>query len=305
MQTSLLKGYQTRFNQFAKLYLPHNPLHLGRVYDALHYSFVAGGKRLRPALAYALADSLGLDLAQVDRLALAIECIHTYSLIHDDLPAMDDDDFRRGQPACHKQFDQATAILAGDALNTLAFEILADINDGTPAAVRLQQIRLLAAAGGVAGMVGGQDSDLNCEQSAQAVDLTVLENIHRRKTGALIRAALLMPYALLEPASHDKATNNKVKHLRDAADWLGLFYQIQDDVLEATQSSEVLGKPADSDITNEKMTYVSLMGLVNARQQADYTAKQMYNEFSAFFAPDCYKDTPLATIIDEIVGRNK
>ncbi len=300
MRTSSLDCYQKRFNQFAKLNLPENPSHLGQVYDALHYSFIAGGKRLRPALTYALAETLELDLAQVDCLALAVECIHTYSLIHDDLPAMDDDDFRRGQPACHKQFDEATAILAGDALNTLAFEILADSNDGTPPAVRLQQIRLLAAASGAAGMVGGQDSDLNCEKSAQWVNLEIIENIHRRKTGALIRAALLMPYALIGLANSDKT-----RHLSNAADLLGLLYQIQDDILDVTQSSEILGKPADSDINNEKMTYVSLMGVVNARQQADNTARQMHDEFTAFFAPQCYQNTPLASIINEITGRDK
>lgn len=301
--TSALEYYQTRFNDFANHHLPRNSAHLGELYAAMHYSFAAGGKRLRPALAYAFADSLGLDAGKIDRLALAIECIHTYSLIHDDLPAMDDDDLRRGQPACHKQFDDATAILAGDALNTLAFELLADTSDGTPNEVRLQQIRLLAVSAGAAGMVGGQDSDLVCENSLQTINLATLTDIHRRKTGALIKAAWLMPYCLLQPTL-PAAADDKYQHLSTAADLLGLLYQIQDDILDVTQSSEVLGKPADSDIGNEKSTYVSLLGLVAARRQAEDVSRQMHAELTAFFAPDCYENTPLAALIDSILRRN-
>ncbi len=294
----LLSRYQKRFAHVYPQFLPRNDDHIGAVYQAVHYSFSAAGKRLRPALVYALADSLAIDLAAVDAVAMAVECIHTYSLIHDDLPAMDDDDLRRGKPACHKQFSEATAILAGDALNTLAFEILAADAHATPAQ-RLRQIQALAAGAGINGMVGGQDTDLACEKHSHHVDMAVLCDLHRRKTAKLIEACLLMTYYAV-----DTVTAEKTKLLSNAALSLGLFYQIQDDILDVTQSSAVLGKPADSDINNHKATYVSLLGLSQAQQTAKATAARLTTELQAFFAPDDdYQHTPLAAIIAHIIAR--
>lgn len=298
MSAELLSRYQARFDAVYPQYLPKNSAHIGQVYEALHYSFAAGGKRLRPALVYALADSLHIDLKKVDAVAVAVECIHTYSLIHDDLPDMDNDDLRRGKPSCHKQFNSATAILAGDALNTLAFEILAADTQAAPAQ-RLRQLHALAVGAGIAGMVGGQDTDLACERHGHPVDITVLSHLHRRKTGKLIEACLLMAYFAGEVIEEQKTAL-----LSAAALSLGLFYQIQDDILDVTQPSEILGKPADSDINNHKATYVSLLGLTGAQQTANETAQRTVSELERFFAPQYdYAETPLASIIQRIMAR--
>ncbi|PID64156.1 MAG: hypothetical protein CR974_00055 [Gammaproteobacteria bacterium] len=293
-----LSRYQDRFQRIYPDYLPYNDEHIGDVYRAVHYSFAAGGKRLRPALVYALADSLGIALSSVDALAVAIECIHTYSLIHDDLPDMDNDDFRRGKPACHKQFNPATAILAGDALNTLAFDILAS-NTSLSADKRLQQIRQLAQAAGIDGMVGGQDTDMTCENAKRPIELATLTTLHQRKTAKLIEACLLMTYTAGEHVDNDKTTQ-----LSQAALSLGLLYQIQDDILDVTQSSDILGKPAASDLDNAKTTYVSLLGLADAQQAAQRTASDMQQALSDFFTPHCdYQETSLATIVQQIISR--
>lgn len=295
-----LARYQARFAEIYPRFLPQNDRHIGEVYRAVHYSFSAGGKRLRPALAYALADSLGIDLNKIDAVAMAVECIHTYSLIHDDLPDMDNDDLRRGKPACHTQFNAATAILAGDALNTLAFEILA-VEDSTTAVSRLRQIHALASGAGIAGMVGGQDTDLTCENQGYPTDINVLSDLHRRKTAKLIEACLLMTYFAADTVSAEKTAL-----LSNAALSLGLLYQIQDDILDVTQTSKVLGKPADSDSGNDKVTYVSLLGLKEAQRIADNTAARLQNELHDFFAPNInYVDTPLANVIAKIKNRKK
>ncbi len=295
-----LRRYTQRFETVFPAYLPDNPDHLGEVYHAVRYSFEAGGKRLRPALVYALGDSLGIALDKLDAVAVAVECIHTYSLIHDDLPDMDNDDLRRGQPACHKQFRPSTAILAGDALNTLAFEILAD-NAALSAETRIRQVKLLAQRAGIDGMVGGQDTDLYCEQRQQSVDLQTLKQLHRRKTAKLIEACLLMAYQAHPVPNADKATL-----LSEAALSLGLLYQIQDDILDVTQTSEALGKPAASDISNNKSTYVSILGLDKAKQAAAEATRTLEEKLNTFFAPqDNYRQTPLADIIDLILRRDR
>ncbi len=296
--TDCLPRYQQRFLTVYPHYLPTNDEHIGEVYRAMHYSFVAGGKHLRPALVYALAESLSIDLVKVDATAVAVECIHTYSLIHDDLPAMDDDDLRRGKLACHKRFNEATAILAGDALNTLAFEVLAD-DTQLSAQQRLRQIKQLAHCAGINGMVGGQDTDLTCEHAGQSLSLSVLSALHQRKTAKLIEACLLMSYF-----ASDKVEAQRVQHLSNAALSLGLLYQIQDDILDVTQSSAVLGKPAASDIDKGKSTYVSLLGLEEAQRIAAQTAEQLVADLQVFFAPEKrYEETPLAAIVEKIVGR--
>ncbi len=295
----VLSTYQRRFDSLIKKHLPQQSQPIGQVYQALQYSFSAGGKRLRPALAYALAESLSIPLEKIDALALAVEYIHTYSLIHDDLPAMDDDDFRRGRPACHKQFDEATAILTGDALNTLAFEVLSQNDDGTPAKQRLQQIYILAQRAGIAGMVGGQAIDLACEDNHHIVDLNTLTALHKKKTAKLIEASLLMAYLAC-----DNPCPAKQALLSTAAMALGLYYQIQDDILDVTQSTETLGKPAGSDIDNQKCTYVSLLGLTKAKQAAEEILQTVKHTLETFFAPESnYHDTPLADIVALITRR--
>lgn len=299
--TNLLAAYQQRFDTYYPQHLPQASQPLGAVFSAVHYSFSAGGKRLRPALVYALADSLQIDLAKVDAIALAIECIHTYSLIHDDLPAMDNDDLRRGKPACHKQFDEATAILAGDALNTFAFEILSQHTENTPliAANRLRQIHLLAQCAGIDGMVGGQDMDLSAENNPDSVDLAALSLLHSKKTGKLIEACLTTSYL-----AADTVDENRLKQFSDIGKQLGLFYQIQDDILDVTQSSQTLGKPSQSDIGNNKQTYVSLLGLAAAKQHAEQAGQQLVSRLANCFAPEIdYRQTPLYAIIEQIMQR--
>lgn len=294
----MLLDYQNRFNQYAATKLPRDSEHIGQIYHAINYCFEAGGKRLRPALVYAVADSIGVELNLVDELALAIECIHTYSLIHDDLPAMDNDDFRRGKPACHKRFGQATAILAGDALNTFAFELLS-ANTTVSASTRLQQIHILAQCAGISGMVGGQDTDLTCENAPNSVTLSILSQLHQRKTAKLIEASLLLPYLSSPTASIEKQAI-----LSEAALTLGLFYQIQDDILDVTQTSDVLGKPGGSDIDNGKSTYVSLLGLSGAKAAADEAKQTLTTQLNRFFSDaNAYRSSPLAQIIDLIISR--
>ncbi len=297
--SDFLSNYQQRFQTIANNYLPKNEQHIGHLYDAVHYSFFAvGGKRLRPALIYAMADSLGVALEKADNLALAIESIHTYSLIHDDLPAMDDDDLRRGQPSCHKQFNEPTAILAGDALNTFAFEILSK-NEQLAPEKALQQIQLVANCAGFGGMVSGQDTDLYCENKSDIVTLAILSKLHQQKTAKLIQACLLGAYLCTE-----NFNDEKYQLLTEIALSLGLFYQIQDDILDVTQSSEVLGKPSGSDTDNAKATYVSLLGLEKAQSEAERLKTQIIQQLQDFFSPDKnYQDTPLSVIIDVIIGR--
>lgn len=233
-----------------------------RLREAMQYSVLGHGKRVRPLLAYASGELCGLSEEHCDRIAAAVELVHAYSLIHDDLPAMDDDDLRRGRPTTHRAFDEATAILAGDALQALAFEILCDdpLLSTEPAA-QSRIIGWLARAIGPAGMVGGQALDLEAEnrQLAEAA----LEDIHRRKTGQLIRAAIMMPSELGGFSADGQA------RLDQFANDIGLVFQIRDDLLEIEQDTATLGKNAGSDAANNKSTYPSLLGADGARRRAD------------------------------------
>lgn len=228
---------------------------------AIRYATTNGGKRLRPGLVYATGQITGVAPEICDEIACAIEAIHCYSLVHDDLPAMDDDSLRRGRPTCHIAFDEATAILVGDALQALAFEILSQ--DNLPAINTEQQlalVRCLSHASGAAGMVGGQALDLQFEQLTD-VDSTQLDQLHRMKTGALIRTAVHMP-CLASPAL---AANIK-ENLLTYADAIGLAFQIQDDILDATGEAEKMGKTPGTDDKHNKRTYVSLLGLAQAQK---------------------------------------
>jgi geranylgeranyl pyrophosphate synthase len=226
--------------------------------EAIHYSLLGGGKRLRPALVRASALASGDDSERWLIPAQALEMIHVYSLIHDDLPAMDNDDLRRGKPTNHKQFDEATAILAGDALQSEAFRILAETPQLNDATAR-QMILALATASGAAGMVAGQMVDLQSEN----VRLTMkqLAELHQLKTGALIRCALTLGALCTD-------NNTMIPALTVYGDAIGLTFQIIDDILDITASTEILGKPQGSDLSSHKSTYVSLLGLDGANTQA-------------------------------------
>lgn len=231
-----------------------------RLFDAINYSVLDAGKRLRPALTYAVGEALGTPLSLLDAPAAAVELIHCYSLVHDDLPAMDDDDLRRGKPTTHIAFDEATAILVGDALQAMAFDLLSQANELT-CAQRLEMIRVLSRAAGANGMVAGQMRDMMAEQSSLSID--ELRRLHQQKTGALIETAVSFG-----GLASTHATESTLHALERYGAHLGLSFQIQDDVLDVTQSAEHLGKPQGSDERNEKSTFVSLLGLEAAKQEA-------------------------------------
>lgn len=226
--------------------------------ESMYYSLIGGGKRIRPVLALASAEVAGGNPETILRAAAALELIHTYSLIHDDLPAMDNDDYRRGRLSNHKVFGEAQAILAGDALLTYAFELLADLDLGQPER-ELRVIREVAAAAGKDGMVRGQVLDIDGE--GKALTLTEIEEIHKAKTGALLTVSARLGGILAG------GTEEQISALTDYAQALGLAFQIKDDILDIVGDSETLGKPAGSDLRQGKSTYVSLLGLEGAEHQ--------------------------------------
>ncbi len=232
-----------------------------RLLEAMRYSVLGGGKRVRPLLVYASGAAVGADDAALDAIAAAVELIHAYSLVHDDLPAMDDDDLRRGRPTTHRKFDEATAILAGDALQALAFEVLAaDAALAAHPQAQMKTVAWLARAAGPKGMVGGQTLDMAAE--GRRVDERGLERIHRGKTGALIRAAIMMPSELGRLGPDQRA--NLDVFARD----IGLVFQIRDDLLEVEQDTATLGKSAGSDLGNDKSTYPGVLGVEAAKRRA-------------------------------------
>jgi len=235
--------------------------HLGnsKLLEAARYSVLRGGKRVRPALVYAAAEAVGASQDSADAAAISVELLHAYSLIHDDLPAMDDDALRRGQPTTHIAFDEATAILAGDALQALAFSILGQ-DDSRTDAHRVKQLRLLGDAVGFQGMALGQAIDL--ESEGKAVSLDALKAMHAKKTGALITASLLMGAVCGEPSDTDWDA------LTEAGEAIGLAFQIQDDILDETVSTETLGKTQGRDQMLGKSTFPSLVGIEASGQEA-------------------------------------
>lgn len=258
-----LISFQQRNNQQLEWWLSQLPHQNQPLIDAMRYGLLLGGKRARPFLVYITGQMLGCKVEDLDTPASAVECIHAYSLIHDDLPAMDDDELRRGQPTCHIKFDEATAILTGDALQTLAFTILADgqLNPNAEA-TRIKMVKSLAEASGAAGMCMGQALDLQAEN--RSVDLQELEEIHRNKTGALMKCAIRLG-AL---AAGDKGI--AVMPLLDKyADAIGLAFQVQDDILDIISDTETLGKPQGSDQELNKSTYPALLGLEGAVEKAN------------------------------------
>ena len=265
----------------------------GGLVEAMRYSLLAGGKRIRPVLALATAESLGCDARALMPAAAAIELVHTYSLIHDDLPAMDDDDLRRGRPTNHKVYGEAVAILAGDALLTRAFEMVALRSPGVPAERLLKVIGELSLAAGAPGLVGGQIVDLASE--GVEVDLDTLEYIHLHKTGALLQASVLSG-ALIAGAD-----DTLLEALRTYSRAIGLAFQIIDDILDVTASSEVLGKTAGKDLTADKTTYPKLLGLEESKARAESLVK----EACGVLNPWSDKAQPLLALAGYITSRDR
>ncbi len=228
------------------------------LYEAMNYSVFAGGKRLRPVLLVSACEAVGGDINKALPFACALEMIHTYSLIHDDLPAMDNDDFRRGKPTCHKQFDEAVAILAGDGLLTYAFEVMLEAVCNESDRKYARAAKMIANYCGSEGMLVGQVVDVVSE--GKKIDDKTLMFIHDNKTGGLIKAALMAGAVI------GGADNDTVRRFEKIGYNIGMAFQIKDDILDVTSTTEVLGKPVLSDIKNEKQTYVSLYGLDNAQQ---------------------------------------
>ncbi len=263
-----------------------------RLRGAMAYSVLGGGKRIRPLLAYASGEVFDLDEALLDPIAAAVELVHAYSLVHDDLPSMDNDDLRRGRATTHRKFDEATAILAGDALQALAFGVLA--SDPELCRYPEAQVRItaqLANAIGPSGMAGGQALDIEAEGTT--IDERALEDIHRRKTGELIRAAIMMPCSL-GPLSA-VSTESLDAFGRD----IGLVFQIRDDLLELEQDTATLGKSADSDIQNDKSTYPSLLGA----QAAEDRANDLYDRAMQNLAQLGPRSAGLRWVSDYIISR--
>ncbi len=258
---AIISAWQNRFESILPGYLPEPEQTPRLLREAMHYSATAGGKRIRPLLVYASGRSLNLGEEALDGIAVAIEFIHSYSLIHDDLPSMDDDDLRRGQPSCHRQFDEATAILAGDALQALAFRILAA--DQALAAYPSRQVDIilgLASACGAKGMAGGQVLDL--ESTGKHISQTELENIHAFKTGALIQISTRAPAILAAAASNQHDALSRFGKLT------GLAFQVFDDLLDVTGNSATTGKPSQADAARSKPAFPSVIGLEKSYARA-------------------------------------
>ncbi|MCH8499732.1 MAG: polyprenyl synthetase family protein [Marinobacter sp.] len=259
---------QTLSRRLATLHQPHT------LSEAMRYSVLGGGKRVRPALCMAAAMALGERPEAALIPACAVELVHAYSLVHDDLPAMDDDDLRRGRPTTHIAFDEATAILAGDALQALAFQWLAEA-DGLTADVRLAMIRELASASGQAGMVGGQAIDL--ASVGKRIDLATLETMHRLKTGALIEASVR-----LGALTSARVSDAELGQLARYAQALGLAFQVQDDLLDIEGDTATLGKTQGADMARNKPTYPALMGLASARDYLQDLHQQALEALAGF-----------------------
>ena len=282
---SLLKSYQARINHKLEGLLPMNDTLLSR---AMRYSVLNGGKRLRPMLVYLIGELSDTESEYLDTLACSVELIHCYSLIHDDLPAMDDDDLRRGNPTTHKKFDEATAILAGDALQPLAFELITSIE--TSDRNKVEMIRSLAKACGHLGMVGGQIKDIN---SKNIFDMKSLDLMHSEKTGRLIEASIETS-GILSGLSKDD-----IESLKSYGAKIGLAFQIQDDIIDIESPSYVSGKDQGSDITKDKTTYPSLVGLDESRMRA----KELANQAKKILLPITKNTDNLIKLADYIVSR--
>jgi farnesyl diphosphate synthase len=287
------RDVQARTEHALAALLPAAEIAPYRLHAAMRYVVLGGGKRIRPMLAFAAGEAVGADEERILACACAVELIHVYSLTHDDLPCMDDDDLRRGKPTCHREYDEATALLVGDALQSLAFEALARPGLHPDAAVQLEMIALLARAAGSRGMAGGQAVDL--ESTGKTLELAELEFMHIHKTGALIRAAVLLGALAgdrLEPAVREA--------LERYAKAIGLAFQVMDDVLDAEGHTATLGKTAGKDAAQGKATYLTLM---SARQAREY-ARELADTALAALAPFGARGRRLDEIARFVVERS-
>jgi len=275
MINSAQQTYQNRIEDVLQTLLPENDQPLSK---PMRYSMLGGGKRIRPLLVYAAGEALGVTKDILDKPAAAIELIHAYSLIHDDLPCMDDDDLRRGKPTSHIAFDEATAVLTGDALQTLAFEILSQPLHKISTKNQLKILNILAVASGVSGMVKGQMIDL----SAVGETLTEeqLEKMHNHKTGALIKASVLMP----SYCNNDSTDKLEIKResLVNYANAIGLAFQVRDDILDIQSDTETLGKQQGADIAADKPTYPSILGMDAAKEKLYQLHQKALNSLDDF-----------------------
>jgi geranylgeranyl diphosphate synthase type II len=293
--STYLKKQQDLINSALDKWLPkpHGPS--GPVFEAMRYSIMSGGKRVRPILLLAGAQAVDTDQKALLPAACALECIHTYSLIHDDLPAMDDDDLRRGRPTCHKVYGEAVAILAGDGLLTYAFELFCkpELTQNLSPHLLGKAVFLLAKAAGVFGMVGGQTADILME--GRPVDAKALSFIHSHKTGALIGASVKIGALLGE------GNDEELNHLKRYGESLGLAFQIKDDLLDVEGDQDLLGKPVGSDDRNQKATYPVLFGLKETKRRAQELLNQALSELELF------EDSaePLRAIARYVVERDR
>ena len=271
MLATLLKQNQQRVDACLARCLPVESIQPQRLHQAMRYSVFNGGKRVRANLVYFAGQAVAVNQADLDIPASAVELIHAYSLVHDDLPAMDDDDLRRGQPTCHKAFDEASAILVGDALQTLAFYQLSHHN------MPIKMIEILAQAAGSRGMAGGQAMDMAA--TGQQLNLAELENMHIHKTGALIRASVQ-----LGALCHPKITQQQLADLDHYGKCIGLAFQIKDDILDVEGDTESLGKQQGADDLLNKSTYPALLGLDGAKQMAQEWVSDALDSLSSFGA---------------------
>ena len=288
-----LESWRLRMERALDARLPKSDVVPSRLHTAMRYSVLGGGKRIRPALLFATARALGLSEDEVEAAACAIELVHVYSLVHDDLPAMDNDDLRRGRPTCHKAFDEATALLVGDALQPLAFQLLA----GDPAlpaspAIRLRLIDMLAHASGTFGMAGGQAIDLAAQGTL--LDINQVEDMHARKTGAVIRASVLMAAECVPPLDPQHYAS-----LARFAAAVGLAFQIQDDLLDVTGDVSTLGKATGADSERAKPTHPAVIGIPASQQRV----RLLHNQAIAALAPFGERASALRSLAHWLLSR--
>ena len=278
----LQQHIETALANYIEKYAASSP-----IYEAICYSVLGGGKRIRPILVYTIAGAYGVAHHKLDQAACALELIHCYSLIHDDLPAMDNDDMRRGKPSCHIKFGEATAILAGDAIQALAFQILAEPQHHFKAEVQLAMLSCLTEAAGARGIIAGQIRDIAAE--GKQLQQAALEQIHREKTASLFQAAVTMG-ALAAPEQ---------PNLNHLGELLGLAFQLQDDLLEHSSTSTKLGKPANSDQKNQKATHAGIIGIAAATQ----ILTDAYNGAKNIIKTELPKTDAMLAILDTLAAR--
>ena len=287
-----ITSYIEEIDHYLLSKLPINESPPANLHKAMHYSVMNGGKRIRPLLTFASAESLEIDPKILMPAAASIELLHCFSLVHDDLPCMDDDDLRRGRPSTHKEFGEATAVLAADALLSLSFEILAsDLSFGATAKTNASLIALISGATGSKGITGGQQLDLNAEE--KIISQSELEHIYRQKTGKLLRACVLAPTCFIN------ISLEQMSALEIYIDLIGLAFQIRDDILEAEGSNEIIGKSSKSDIHQGKATFPKIFGLDASKKRILELLELAQNEISVFGE----RAHPLKYMAESIINR--